>query len=227
MRFAVDKATVRQVSLGFLCQLIPPLLGTLQLSDSARPMCTANGSRVTLPALQITMLNAGRKYMGTDNLAGRVFVTSGLGGMSGAQAKAAVIAGCIGVIAEVRLALCVSFPCSSFYFLLPSFLFLLFIFLHLFLSTRRMLGEEMLCISQVSLEALKKRHAQGWLHEMESDLNQVMLRIREARRAKQVGYRRQHYAFQAGLPVRYWDKDVRGDRTADCSQQNMDHVACD
>jgi len=30
-----------------------------------------------------------------------VFVTSGLGGMSGAQAKAAVIAGCIGVVAEV------------------------------------------------------------------------------------------------------------------------------
>jgi hypothetical protein len=59
--------------------------------------------------LQITVLNAGRKYVGTDNLAGRVFVTSGLGGMSGAQAKAAVIAGCIGVIAEVRLALCVSF----------------------------------------------------------------------------------------------------------------------
>ncbi|XP_015777989.1 PREDICTED: urocanate hydratase-like [Acropora digitifera] len=32
----------------------------------------------------------------------KVFVTSGLGGMSGAQAKAAVIAGCIGVVAEVH-----------------------------------------------------------------------------------------------------------------------------
>ena len=30
-----------------------------------------------------------------------MFLTSGLGGMSGAQAKAAVVAGCIGVIAEV------------------------------------------------------------------------------------------------------------------------------
>lgn len=30
-----------------------------------------------------------------------MFVTSGLGGMSGAQAKAAVIAGCVSVIAEV------------------------------------------------------------------------------------------------------------------------------
>ena len=33
------------------------------------------------------MLNAGRKYLGAESLAGRVFVTSGLGGMSGAQAK--------------------------------------------------------------------------------------------------------------------------------------------
>jgi urocanate hydratase len=31
----------------------------------------------------------------------QIFVTSGLGGMSGAQAKAAVISGCIGVVAEV------------------------------------------------------------------------------------------------------------------------------
>ena len=46
---------------------------------------------------------AGRNYLSTGNLEGKVFVTSGLGGMSGAQAKAAVIAGCVGVIAEVRL----------------------------------------------------------------------------------------------------------------------------
>ena len=32
----------------------------------------------------------------------KVFLTSGLGGMSGAQAKAAVICGCVGVIAEVN-----------------------------------------------------------------------------------------------------------------------------
>lgn len=49
----------------------------------------------------ITLMNAGRKYLGVDNLAGKVFLTAGLGGMSGAQAKAAVIAGCVGVIAEV------------------------------------------------------------------------------------------------------------------------------
>lgn len=53
----------------------------------------------------ITLLNAARLYLGAtgdDVLAGRVFVTSGLGGMSGAQAKAAVIAGAIGVVAEVN-----------------------------------------------------------------------------------------------------------------------------
>ena len=50
----------------------------------------------------ITLLNAGRKMgLGDRDLRGRVFVTSGLGGMSGAQAGAAVITGCVGVIAEV------------------------------------------------------------------------------------------------------------------------------
>jgi urocanate hydratase len=51
----------------------------------------------------ITVLNAGRKISsGKTDLAGKVFVSSGLGGMSGAQPKAAVIAGAIGVIAEVN-----------------------------------------------------------------------------------------------------------------------------
>jgi len=51
----------------------------------------------------ITVLNAGRRLDAIEgNLAGKVFVTSGLGGMSGAQAKAAVIAGAIGVVAEIN-----------------------------------------------------------------------------------------------------------------------------
>ncbi|RMD71886.1 MAG: urocanate hydratase, partial [Bacteroidetes bacterium] len=50
----------------------------------------------------ITLLNAGRlRGLGDDDLRGKVFVTSGLGGMSGAQARAAVITGAVGVIAEV------------------------------------------------------------------------------------------------------------------------------
>ncbi|HNQ43419.1 MAG TPA: urocanate hydratase [Candidatus Cloacimonadota bacterium] len=52
----------------------------------------------------ITLLNAGRKYLGIPedkDLAGVLYVSSGLGGMSGAQAKAIEIAGGIGILAEV------------------------------------------------------------------------------------------------------------------------------
>ena len=48
----------------------------------------------------ITVLNAFRKINKTP--AGNLFVTSGLGGMSGAQPKAGTIAGCITVCAEVN-----------------------------------------------------------------------------------------------------------------------------
>ncbi len=51
-----------------------------------------------------TLLNAGRLKLGTgsnEDLRGRLFVSSGLGGMSGAQGKAIEIAGGVGVIAEV------------------------------------------------------------------------------------------------------------------------------
>ncbi len=53
----------------------------------------------------ITVLNAARKYLGLSsdkNLSGICYATSGLGGMSGAQAKAIEIAGGIGIIAEVE-----------------------------------------------------------------------------------------------------------------------------
>ncbi len=52
----------------------------------------------------ITVLNAGRKQLkpGEDSLRGKLFVSSGLGGMSGAQPKAAVIAGVVGVVAEIN-----------------------------------------------------------------------------------------------------------------------------
>ncbi|MBC8423947.1 urocanate hydratase, partial [bacterium] len=54
----------------------------------------------------ITILGAGRLYLGgagdENPLAGKLYVTSGLGGMSGAQGKASAIAGCVGVIAEVN-----------------------------------------------------------------------------------------------------------------------------
>ena len=51
-----------------------------------------------------TILNAGRLKLGVkedEDLRGYIFVSSGLGGMSGAQGKAAEIAGAVGIIAEV------------------------------------------------------------------------------------------------------------------------------
>ena len=51
-----------------------------------------------------TLLNAGRLILGIPadgNLAGKLFVSAGLGGMSGAQGKAAEIAGAVALIADV------------------------------------------------------------------------------------------------------------------------------
>src|SRR5690606_29811992 len=120
----------------------------------------------------ITLLNAGRKYLGLapeDDLRGKVFVTSGLGGMSGAQAKAAVIAGAVGVIAEVN----------------P--------------------------------RALKKRHEQGWLEEVATDLDAALARIEAARKARQplsLGYLGNvvdlwERLVEAGVPI-----DLGSDQTS-------------
>ncbi|WP_281991134.1 urocanate hydratase [Aquimarina aggregata] len=51
----------------------------------------------------ITVMNAFRKTLRQDeSCAGKIFLTSGLGGMSGAQPKAGNIAGCITICAEVN-----------------------------------------------------------------------------------------------------------------------------
>lgn len=91
----------------------------------------------------ITIMNAGRKKFQTTDLRGKVFVSSGMGGMSGAQPKACQLLGCVGVVADV------------------------------------------------SEEAAKKRHSQGWCKELIYDLNQVIERIRECREKKigtSIGY---------------------------------------
>jgi len=49
----------------------------------------------------ITLMNAAR-MRGNGEMAGKIFISSGLGGMSGAQPKAAVIAGMVAVIAEIN-----------------------------------------------------------------------------------------------------------------------------
>jgi urocanate hydratase len=86
----------------------------------------------------ITILNAGRRISKDGNLAGKLFVSSGLGGMSGAQPKAAKIAGCISVTAEVN----------------P--------------------------------KAARKRHEQGWVDEIITDINALVSRVKSAQAGSEV-----------------------------------------
>ncbi len=84
----------------------------------------------------ITVLNGFRKIKKSP--AGSLFVTSGLGGMSGAQPKAGNIAGCVTVCAEVN----------------P--------------------------------KITKIRHEQGWINEVIDDINQLVVRVKEAQANKEV-----------------------------------------
>lgn len=77
-----------------------------------------------------------RKYFKTNDLRGKVFVSSGLGGMSGAQPKAGYLLGACTVIAEV------------------------------------------------SEEALMKRYKQGWVQEVENNLDKLLERIIECKQEK-------------------------------------------
>jgi urocanate hydratase len=84
----------------------------------------------------ITVLNGFRKIKKSP--AGSLFVTSGLGGMSGAQPKAGNIAGCVTVCAEVN----------------P--------------------------------KITKIRHEQGWINEVIDDINQLVVRVKEAQANREV-----------------------------------------
>jgi urocanate hydratase len=100
----------------------------------------------------ITIMNAARRK-GQDNISGKVFVTSGLGGMSGAQGKASVIAGAIGIIAEIN----------------P--------------------------------KATQKRKEQGWVDEVYNDLNELISRIKKAKKEKEA----LSIAYQGNI-VDLWEK---------------------
>ncbi len=88
----------------------------------------------------LTVLNGGRKMLkeGETDLRGKLFLTSGLGGMSGAQPKAGNIAGVITVCAEIN----------------P--------------------------------KATWKRHEQGWVDEVISDLDELATRVRKAKNDKEI-----------------------------------------
>ena len=85
----------------------------------------------------ITLLNACRK-IDNKGAEGKLFLTAGLGGMSGAQPKAGNIAGVVSVTAEVNI------------------------------------------------DATKKRHEQGWVDEVISDLDKLCIRVKEAIENKEV-----------------------------------------
>lgn len=105
----------------------------------------------------ITVLNAGRK-ISKDGLGGKLFVTAGLGGMSGAQPKAGNIAGVVSITAEINPA------------------------------------------------ATNKRHSQGWVDEVYSDLEKLMARVKKARENKEVV----SFAYQGNV-VDLWEYMVEHD----------------
>jgi urocanate hydratase len=126
----------------------------------------------------ITILNAGRKYLGIGqrkNLEGTLFVTSGLGGMSGAQAKAIELAGGIGVIAEV--------------------------------NDRQ----------------TDKRHKQGWVSKVSSDLSEVFRWVDDARK-----YRTSLSIAYKGNIVDLWQYILDNDILVELgSDQTSCHAAYD
>lgn len=78
-------------------------LGVTQYGQMTAGSYMYIGPQGIVHGTNITILNAGRKISKSgEGLAGKLFLTSGLGGMSGAQPKAGNIAGCITVVAEVN-----------------------------------------------------------------------------------------------------------------------------
>ena len=76
-------------------------LGVTQFGQMTAGSYMYIGPQGIVHGTTITILNAARK-IDDGGLAGKLFVTAGLGGMSGAQPKAGNIAGCITVVAEIN-----------------------------------------------------------------------------------------------------------------------------
>lgn len=78
-------------------------LGVTQYGQMTAGSYMYIGPQGIVHGTNITLLNAGRKISKRgEGLEGKLFVSSGLGGMSGAQPKAAKIAGCISITADVN-----------------------------------------------------------------------------------------------------------------------------
>ena len=112
-------------------------LGVTQFGQMTAGSYMYIGPQGIVHGTTITLLNACR-MIDNDGPAGKLFVTAGLGGMSGAQPKAGNIAGVISVTAEIN-------PKASF-----------------------------------------KRHEQGWVDEIISDLDELCNRVKAAKKNKEV-----------------------------------------
>tara|TARA_B100000767_G_scaffold275523_1_gene312979 strand:+ start:15259 stop:17271 length:2013 start_codon:yes stop_codon:yes gene_type:complete len=78
-------------------------LGVTQFGQMTAGSFMYIGPQGIVHGTTITLLNAFRKILEPDEtVAGKIFLTAGLGGMSGAQPKAGNICGCITVCAEVN-----------------------------------------------------------------------------------------------------------------------------
>ena len=78
-------------------------LGVTQFGQMTAGSFMYIGPQGIVHGTTITVLNAARKIdPKAENLSGKIFVTSGLGGMSGAQAKAGVIAKGVCIVAEIN-----------------------------------------------------------------------------------------------------------------------------
>lgn len=145
-------------------------LGVTQYGQMTAGSFMYIGPQGIVHGTNITVLNAARKIDSkAEDCAGKIFVTAGLGGMSGAQPKATVIAKGVCVVAEVN----------------P--------------------------------EATNKRHAQGWVDEVYTDLDLLierMLRAKTNREAVSLAYQ--------GNVVDLWEKlaerkiaiDIGSDQTS-------------
>ncbi|KAJ4459060.1 putative Urocanate hydratase [Paratrimastix pyriformis] len=79
-------------------------LGVTQYGQMTAGSYAYIGPQGIVHGTTLTVLNAARKYLGTQGptIPGRVYLSAGLGGMSGAQAKAGTILQGISVIAEIN-----------------------------------------------------------------------------------------------------------------------------
>lgn len=76
-------------------------LGVTQFGQMTAGSFMYIGPQGIVHGTTITVLNAGRK-IGLSDMGGKLFITAGLGGMSGAQPKAAKIAGAVSITAEIN-----------------------------------------------------------------------------------------------------------------------------